>query len=177
MFAATAAAVSGGLRSIPIAFGGGLLLGMITNWVAGYPSPHEFLSFAKDIHGFNESVPIVVLLAGLIVLAIDRSRRGGSAADDTPPPDLLSKLPPWRRMIPWLCLLTFLVAQIFFLADDFWLPQIAGGLSLSIVFMSFVVVTGMGGMVTLAQAAFVTTAGLTAGWMMNTYNVPFFPAL
>ena len=49
--------------------------------------------FAKDITGFNSAVPFVLLLVGLVVMARDRSRRGGSAADEVPPPDYLADLP------------------------------------------------------------------------------------
>jgi ABC-type branched-subunit amino acid transport system ATPase component/ABC-type branched-subunit amino acid transport system permease subunit len=54
-----------------------------------------------------------------------------------------------------------------FVADDFWASQVASGLVLSLVFLSFVVVTGLGGMVSLAQATFVTTGGFVAGWLVN----------
>ena len=48
---------------------------------------------------------------------------------------------------------------ILLLSNNFWAGVMAQGLCLSFVFLSFVVVTGMGGMVSLAQATFVTTAG------------------
>jgi ABC-type branched-subunit amino acid transport system ATPase component/ABC-type branched-subunit amino acid transport system permease subunit len=60
-----------------------------------------------------------------------------------------------------------LVWYVQFVADDFWASQIASGLVLSLVFLSFVVVTGLGGMVSLAQATFVTTGGFVAGWLVN----------
>ena len=40
-------------------------------------------------------------------------------------------------------------------------------MALAIMFLSFVVVTGIGGMVSLAQATFVTASGFTAGWPVN----------
>ena len=60
MFVATAAAVLGRLRGIPLAFAGGLLLGVLQNLVIGY------VNFAKNINGFNSSVPFVLLLVGLV---------------------------------------------------------------------------------------------------------------
>ena len=53
----------------------------------------------------------------------------------------------------------------------------ATGLTLSLIFLSFVVVTGMGGMVSLAQATFVLMAGLTTGMLINRYEWSFFPAI
>ena len=51
---ATAAAVWGRLRSIPMAFFGGLAVGVVQNLFVGY------VPFAKDVDGLNSSVPFVV---------------------------------------------------------------------------------------------------------------------
>jgi ABC-type branched-subunit amino acid transport system ATPase component/branched-subunit amino acid ABC-type transport system permease component len=169
VFVAAAAAVLGGLRSIPLAFVGGMVLGAAENLVAGYVH--------VDISGFNSAVPFVLLLVGLVLMARDRRRRGGSAAEEVPPPDYLADLPLWRRALPWTCALIFLVVYILFLANDYWVSVIATGLTLSIVFLSFVVITGMGGMVSLAQATFVITAGLTTGVLYNRYGWAFLPAM
>ncbi len=169
MIVASAAAVIGGLRSIPLTFIGGLALGIFQNLVAGYVK--------VDIAGFADSVPIVALIIALLILARDRSRLGGSAADDVPPLEYLTLLPMWRRAAPWVAATAFLVVYILFLADDFWAGTMAQGLALSLIFLSFVVVTGMGGMVSLAQATFSTMAGLTTGLLFNQYGVPFFLAI
>ncbi|HEU5308549.1 MAG TPA: ATP-binding cassette domain-containing protein [Acidimicrobiia bacterium] len=171
MFVATAAAVLGGLRSIPLAFVGGLLLGIAENLVVGY------VSIAKTISGFNSAVPFVLLLLGLVVMARERSRRGGSTADETPPPDYLADLPWWRRALPWAIAVAFLIVYILFLANDFWVGVMASGLTLSLIFLSFVVVTGMGGMVSLAQGTFVLVSALTTGLLMNRYEWAMLPAI
>lgn len=170
MFAAAAAVVVGGMRSIPYVFAAGLCLGVVQDLVTGYAS------FASSITGFNQSMPTVILLVALLVLARDRSRRGGTTADETPPPDYLSDLPPWRRAAPWIVATAFLVIYVLLLANSFWAGVMVQGLALSIVFLSFVIVTGMGGMVSLAQATFVTTASLTAGLLFQDYHVPFLAA-
>ncbi|MCU1484908.1 MAG: transporter related [Actinomycetia bacterium] len=171
VFVASAAAVIGGLRSMPLAFAGGLILGVAQNLVFGYAT------FASDIRGFNSSVPFVVLLGGLVLLARDRARRGGSAAEDTPAPDFADDLPPWRRALPWVIATGGLLLYILVLADDFWVSTIATGLALALVFLSFTIVTGLGGMVSLAQAGFVSSAALTAGVCLGRYHWPFVPAL
>ena len=38
---------------------------------------------------------------------------------------------------------------------------------MGLIFLSFVVITGIGGQVSLAQATFVTAGGLAAGWALN----------
>ena len=173
-FVAAAAAVLGGLRSVPLAFAGGLLLGVAQNLVFGYGSDIQAI---QDIPGFNGSVPFILLLVGLIVMARDRRRRGGSAAEEAPPPDYLADLPLWRRALPWTLGVIFLIVYTLFLANDYWVGVIATGLTLSLIFLSFVVVTGMGGMVSLAQATFVLMASLTTGMLMARYQWSFFPAI
>jgi ABC-type branched-subunit amino acid transport system ATPase component/branched-subunit amino acid ABC-type transport system permease component len=170
LFVAATAAVIGGLRSLPIAFVGGLFLGVAQNLVAGYAS------FASRIHGFNSSVPFVLLLVALVVLGRDRARLAGSAAESAPPPDHLSELPPWRRRWPWAAGTAALLVYLLYLADPFWTGLVTKGLAFALIFLSFVVVTGIGGMVSLAQAAFVTSAALTAGLLLS-HGVPFPVAL
>jgi ABC-type branched-subunit amino acid transport system ATPase component/branched-subunit amino acid ABC-type transport system permease component len=170
VFAAAAAAVIGGLRSIPLAFAGGLLLGVAQNLVTGYAT------FAASIPGFNESVPTLLLLVTLVVMGAERGRRAGSRSEESLPPDYLAHIPRWRRALPWTLGLVFLVFYILLLSNKFWAGVMAQGLALSLVFMSFVVVTGMGGMVSLAQATFVTAAGLTTGVLFQHYGLPFFGA-
>jgi len=166
MFVSATAAVLGGLQSIPLAFAGGLLLGVIQNLVAGYAT------FAQNINGFRTSVPFVLLFAGLFVLARSRARVGSAASADTPPTDHLADLPPWRRRAPWVAAVAVLVVYTLVVADQFWSGLIALGLAMALVFLSFVVITGLGGMVSLAQAAFVTTGALTGGWMVA-HHAPF----
>lgn len=157
LFVSAAAAVLGGLRSVPRAFVGGLVIGIAQNLVLKYAT------FAKGISGFNASVPIVLLLGGLLWMGSGGMRSAGSTADAAPPADHTADLPPWRRRLPWVVAGTGLMAYLFLVADAFWIGLITRGLALSLVFMSFVIVTGLGGMVSLAQATFVTAASLTTG--------------
>ena len=54
----------------------------------------------------------------------------------------------------------------FLRADTYDQTVIANGLAMAIIFLSFVLVTGLGGMVSLAQATFVTVGGFAAGWAL-----------
>jgi ABC-type branched-subunit amino acid transport system ATPase component/branched-subunit amino acid ABC-type transport system permease component len=170
MFIAIAAAVLGGLRSVPLAFAGGLLLGMLENLVARYAT------FADDIQGFGSSVPFVLLLVGLLVMSRDRTRRGGTITSAPPPIDWTDDLPRWRRALPWAVAVVLFAVWVFFIVNEFWLGLLTGGLAYAVVFMSFVVVTGQGGMVSLAQAAFVSMAALVAGLCMVSWDWPWLPA-
>ena len=175
MFIAAAAVVLGALRSVPLAFAGGLFLGVAQSLVGKYAA--DWLPFAEDIPGFRNSVPFVVLLVGVLVLSRDRNRRGGSVVSQPPPVDYTEDLPQWRVRLPWA--IAFVVFFVFsmFIVDDVWIGLFANGLALAVVFMSFVIVTGQGGMVSLAQAAFVMVAAFIAGRFMVEYNWPWIVAL
>lgn len=170
VFVATAAAAIGGFRSIPLAYAAGLALGVAQNLVAGYAS------FAQSIEGFNTSVPFVALLIAVLIFGRSRARQAGSVAEDAVPALLPDDRPAWRRHAGWAVPSLLLLLYLFFAADGYWVSVFTGGLALTVVFLSFVVVTGLGGMVSLAQAAFVTASGLTAGLLMDQYHVPWLVA-
>ncbi|WP_436786002.1 ABC transporter permease subunit [Yinghuangia sp. YIM S10712] len=170
LFVSAAAAVLGRFTSIPIAFGGGLLLGVVQNLVAGYAP-----SWTEKITGFRTAVPFILLFVGLLVLSRG-TRSAGTAAVDAPPPDYLAGMSPLRRWAPWLVAGVFLAVSLYTWTTAFWIGLIAQGLAASLVFLSFTVVTGLGGMVSLAQATFVTASALTAGLLMS-HGVSFFLAL
>jgi ABC-type branched-subunit amino acid transport system ATPase component/branched-subunit amino acid ABC-type transport system permease component len=170
---ALAVVVLGRLRSIPIAFIGGLGLGVVQNLVAGYST--VFLpKFLTDLSGLKAAVPFILTVVLLLVLGRERGRRAGSVADDLPRPDHRHGMSALRRRLPWVIWTLILIVY-----SQQWLPWswiragtyeqtiLAQGLAVAIIFLSFVVVTGMGGMVSLAQATFVTAGGFAAGWTLS----------
>ena len=175
-----AVVVLGGLRSIPIAFAGGLALGVVQNLVAGYKG--SFLpNSLSNLTGLNAAVPFVLTGVLLLVLGRDRSRRAGTVADDVPKPDHRRGMSALRRRLPWAIWTLILVGFACgwspigrFRADNYSQTVIANGLAVAIIFLSFVVVTGMGGMVSLCQATFVTAGGFAAGWALTWHwpNIP-----
>jgi ABC-type branched-subunit amino acid transport system ATPase component/branched-subunit amino acid ABC-type transport system permease component len=158
-----AAVVAAGLRSIPIAFVAGLLLGVLQNLVFGYAP-----GFLTDISGFLSAIPFILTVLLLFFLGFDRTRAAGSVADESPPEDHRAGLPAWRRVLPWGVAITALVVYELWFASEFWSSLIAKGIVLGIVFLSFVVITGLGGMVSLGQATFVTASAFTVGYLVNT---------
>lgn len=162
VFTSFTAAVAARLRSVPIAFIAGIVLGAIQNIVYGY-SP-EFLT---AISGFRQSVPFILLFVLLFFVKGRGERAAGSVAEEAPVTDNADDLGPWRRRAPWIAAGALFVFYGFFMADSYWTGVLNRGLVLSIVFLSFVVVTGIGGMVNLAQATFITTGGFVTGWLVN----------
>ncbi|HVM63505.1 MAG TPA: ATP-binding cassette domain-containing protein [Acidimicrobiales bacterium] len=163
---ALAAIVFAGLRSLPLAFAGGILLGIIANMVAGYGD--SFIpGFLLHLSGFRTAIPFILTIIGLMLLSLRKGRAAGTVAREMPTPDLRRGLPQWRRMLPWTIFIIVGVIYTIGFSGTYWSSQIALGLCLAIIFLSFVVVTGIGGMVSLAQATFVTTGAFAAGWALK----------
>ncbi len=166
LFVAAAAAVLAGLRSIPIAFVAGVGLGVLQNMVVGYAP------FAQKVTGLGATVPFIVLLVAIWFLGRDRGRKAGTAAESSMFEDYLDDVPRWRRALPWGLASAALLVYLMFFADRFWAGIIATGVALGMVFLSFVVVTGLGGMVSLAQASFVSVGAVTAGLLLS-HHTPY----
>lgn len=169
LFVSATAAVIGRFASVPLAFAGGLGLGVVQNLVAGYAS------FAEGITGFRTAVPFLILFGGLLVLT-RRARTAGVTAVEPPPPDHLAGASWGRRWGVWAAGGVLLGTAFYTVTTPFWSGLLAQGLAVGLVFMSFTVVTGLGAMVSLAQATFVTGAALVAGLLMSR-GWPFAAAL
>lgn len=169
LFVSATAAVIGRFASVPLAFAGGLGLGVLQNLVVGYAS------FADSVTGFRTAVPFLILFGGLLVLT-RRARAAGTAAVDVASPDHLAGAPWGRRWGVWAAGAVLLGTAFYTVTTPFWSGLLAQGLALALVFMSFTVVTGLGAMVSLAQGTFVTGAALVAGLLMSR-GWPFFAAL
>ncbi|WP_411104450.1 ABC transporter permease subunit [Streptomyces sp. cmx-4-9] len=169
LFVSATAAVIGRFASVPLAFAGGLGLGVLQNLVAGYAS------FAERITGFRTAVPFLILFGGLLVLT-RRARTAGVEAADAPPVDHLAGASWGRRWGVWAVGAVLLGTAFYTVTTPFWSGLLAQGLAIALVFLSFTVVTGLGAMVSLAQATFVTGAALVAGLLMSR-GWPFAAAL
>ncbi|CUU56657.1 Branched-chain amino acid ABC-type transport system, permease component [Parafrankia irregularis] len=170
VFVAIAAAVVGGFRSVPLAFAGAVLVAVASNLT------YSWAGFAQDIPGFNSALPFLLLIVGLIVMARSRARVAGSIAAESAPPDHRRDQPPWRRVLPSVVGVALLLYGIFVGFDDYWLTLTTRALIFSLIFLSFTIVTGLGGMVSLAQASFVAGGQLLAGYLINQHGFPWWLA-
>ena len=161
VFISFTAAVAARLRSVPIAFAAGIALGIVQNLVNGYAP-----DFLTQVSGFRSSVPFMLLFV-LMFFVPTKGREAGSLAEEAPAVDPRSDLSAWRRRLPWGVAAALFLTYGLFVADAYWSGIMNRGLVLGLVFLSFVVVTGFGGMINLAQATFVTVGGFTAGWLVN----------
>ena len=104
IFASFGAVVFGNMRAIPLAFAGGILLGVLQNLIQGYAP-----DFLTGIAGFRTAVAFIILLVLLIAKGgARRERVAGIVAEEAPPPDHRAGWPPWRRRLPdWQADLVF----------------------------------------------------------------------
>jgi branched-chain amino acid transport system permease protein len=165
------AVVIGRMTSLPLAFAGAIGVGLLQQvWIKVQPNSGFFSS------GVSASIPFVVMLVflvgysfskrGLRSEAFEVDRRGGVGRHGDAPP-----LPPshgWRRAIGPLALAVVLAAlpvlfgnvEILGVSlDEFWVGVFAQGLALAVIFLSYTLVTGEGGLISLCQ---ITLAGIGA---------------
>ena len=169
-----AAVVLGGLRSIPIAFVGGLLLGVIQNLVAGYSDD----VLPELLERPRRAQVVGAVLARDRAAAVRRSRSDRAARARSP---TTSRHPTTARDCrscdvgsrgrcgPSSCSRSRCgwFGWDWLRADAYDQTVIAQSLAMAIIFLSFVVVTGMSGQVSLMQASFVTAGGFAAGWALT----------
>jgi len=152
-----AAAVVGGLVSLPLAFGAGITIGVAEGVLSRYTA----------LPGLTETVPFVMMLAALLVRRSFRSELS---------PAPLSKNPAIRpgtgRFWPGVTALCAMVAVVPALS-----PAQTVTLRLTISFtllaLSLVVLTGWVGQVSLAQGAFFGLGAFMAATLGNRAGLPF----
>jgi branched-chain amino acid transport system permease protein len=166
-----AAVVIARMTNLPLAFAGAIGVGLLQQlWIKIQPDSGFFSS------GVSASIPFVVMLVFLIAYSfsakglrseafeLDRRSAGGSHGDAPP-------LPPargWKRAVGPLAMAVVLaalpllfdnvtIAGITF--DQFWVGVFAQGIALAIIYLSYTLVTGEGGLISLCQ---ITLAGIGA---------------
>jgi branched-chain amino acid transport system permease protein len=171
----TAAAIAS-LRSIPVAFVAGLLIGIAQQILTlALPSSSSLAASFRQ-----EALPFI-LLAG--VLLFNKSlRRIEESADplasvDPPPPPPASQIRDRRLELPtkwgWRALLVAFVVSVLTWMPPNWVFGVFGvGIAFSIIFLSMTLITGMSGQVSLCQMAFAGIGGFAAGQLANHLNLP-----
>ena len=171
LFVAICGAVLGRFQSVFWAAAGVILISLVSDLVVSY------WTWASNVPGFSDSVPFLFLVIGLVVVGQRRGRIAGSVAADPPPPDYHQDLPWWRKSIPGAIGAAVIIIWVFFILNSYWDGIAVQGLIYALIFLSITIITGIGGMVSLAQAFFVSGGGLVAGLLIQRYGLPWIPAL
>jgi branched-chain amino acid transport system permease protein len=165
LVAALAAAAVGAFQSLPLTLAGGIGLGVVQEVIGGYLPSGTILS-----SGLRPAFPFVVLA----VLLVGRRRLGQGAGVGDPltvcdPPAASFRAP--RRMEEvalgsrafGILLVVVLVIVALVVVPGNWEFTFTQGIVLAIVFLSITLLTGMGGQISLCQAAFAGVGAFTVG--------------
>jgi branched-chain amino acid transport system permease protein len=175
LVASLGAVVIARMTSLPLAFGGALLIGLAQE-VSREWLPDSGV-FAK---GFRPSIPFIAMLVFLLAyqglkgerFEVDtRSTRLDRPEAPAPPP-----LRGWRAALGPLLLGCALLSVPLWLSD-FWVGVVGQGMGLAILFLTFTVVTGEGGMVSLCQMTLAGIGGFTAAKLATDSGWPLGLAL
>jgi branched-chain amino acid transport system permease protein len=184
MAAAFAAVIAAQLRNLPVAVLVGLLMG-----IAGAVIPHYMSASSSFTAAVIPSIPFAVTAIFLVYFLIRRGRISetegvggaldraiavhGDAKAISATADPSEATLGWR--LPILGLLV--VAALPFILHGFWIGLVAAGVAYGIIFLSFSLVVGEGGMVWLCMATFAGVGGLATGQIATTHHLPVLLAI
>jgi branched-subunit amino acid ABC-type transport system permease component len=179
VIAAIAAAVVGGLRSLPLAYAGALALGIVQQMLDRYlPTQSVFAS------GLRPALPFIVLFLVLIFSPAKLLRPAATdplAGVDPPPPapSHLERSDELTKMTRGFAVAFFLVVgyYIFFHANDSWVDLAVRATILSVIFLSITVITGFAGQISLCQASFAAIGACATGQLATRHGFSVIPAM
>ncbi len=166
---AIAAAAWALLRSLPIAAGVAVFIGVLTTVLQGYISTSSF--FYGTI---LPSLPFIFLVGALLFLPKMReldANRDPLATIDPPPPPIAaqSRAPSMNRIIRilwWIVFAGFCISMLTWI-NSAWATVFNNGLTYSIVLLSITLITGMAGQLSLCQATLAGVGAFTAAQLAN----------
>jgi branched-chain amino acid transport system permease protein len=186
--AAFAAVIAARFRSLPMAVGVGLAMGVVTSLIQRYLPPSS--NWTTEI---VDAVPFMFIALFLIYNLVRRqeneSERVGGALDRAITPQgsnqlagstadaldsgsfgLIGKFAGPAALIVVAALLPILV-------QGFWVGLMAQAFAYGIIFLSFTLVTGEGGMIWLCQITFAGVGALTASQLATNHGWPVLAAI
>ncbi len=142
---AFAAAILGRLRSLPLTFAGAILLGMAQSY------SRTFLDLSGRWQNLSGALPSLFLLVALLFLPQDRLEIQQFA-----PSRRIFRIPRLREAAVGFAVITiFMLGMSYLLGDISGLNRLTAVMTLAILAMSLVPLTGWAGQVSLGQAFFV----------------------
>ncbi|HEY2427589.1 MAG TPA: ABC transporter permease [Acidimicrobiales bacterium] len=171
--ASLAAVVAAQLRSLPLAFGGAVLLGLLQELSVKYLPSSGVLS-----SGIRPSLPFMLMMvfllgyqgygSGRAVAATRVATRAVSTEDVT--------AGPWVRPVG-LAVIVALVVAVSFMLPNYWVGIVGSGVCLSIALLSYSVVTGQAGIISLCQISFAGIGAVATAQLASHEHVPALVAM
>lgn len=165
---ALAAALVGRLSSVGVAVAAGLALGSVQSMIQLATTKEWWPDWAAK--GFTDLVPLAVIVVTLFVAGKTLPTRGTAAPDELP--RVPRPTPGAPRMLRTVAAIGVGVALLVAL-DGSYRFGLVTSMILAVVFLSFVVLTGLVGQISLAQAAIAGIGGFTLSKLGDGAGIPF----
>ena len=159
---ALATALLGGFERIAPVVLGGFAIGMLQSEMLFLRSQHDWLPGS----GLSELVPLVLILVVLVLRTRPLPSRGVLLRQD------LASAPRPRSVLRTTVIATALAAVAFVVTSGATRAAIVGSLIFGVIGLSYVVVTGFTGQISLAQLTLAGVAGFLLGPLSTTWRVP-----
>jgi len=160
---ALAAAILGRFQWMGVAVAAGLAIGMLQSEAQYFVSQHTWLPSS----GVPELVPLLLILGVLVIWSKPLPSRGAVVQRT------LGRAPrPNRVAIPTLVATAVAIVALVVLQHE-WRAALITSFIFGILSLSYVVVTGFAGQVSLAQLTLAGVAGFLLGPLTTNWNVPF----
>ncbi len=187
--ASFAAVVAAKLRNLPVAVGVGLLMGVATSLIQRYLPPAS--QWTTEI---IDAVPFIVIALFLIYSLVRRGRVGesegwGGALDRAIAPQGESQLAGSTASMLETSSLSFfgkyagplllivVVAALPMIVHGYWVGLFAQAFAYAVIFLSWTIVTGEGGMLWLCQITFAGVGALTTAQLATNHGWPVLAAV
>ncbi|MGD9958300.1 ABC transporter permease [Nocardioides sp.] len=165
VISALAVALVGLLKSFWGAFVAGVALGGFQAWMTYESAQPWWPSWAKV--GLTDAVPFLVIILVLVLFGHGIPARGRIAEPRLP----AVTIPRIRPVLATLCTLVTVLALV--MTSGNYRYAIFSSIILTILFLSFTVLTGYLGQISLAQMAFAGTAGFALSKIQENVGIPF----
>ncbi|MFZ4719559.1 MAG: ABC transporter permease subunit [Ilumatobacteraceae bacterium] len=162
---ALAAALIGRLQSIAITVAAALTLGAFQSVVGFQTTKPWWPKWA--VTGLSDAVPFIVIIVVLFLIGGSLPTRGEAEADPLPP-----VIRPKNRP-PVVAALVVAGGAAIILTDGTYRFGVISSMIISVIMLSLVVLTGLIGQISLAQAAIAGVAGFVLSKLTTGWGVPF----
>lgn len=166
--ASLAAALVGGLRSIPISFAAAILIGVVSSAISGIDQTSTLLSL-----GVQPSLPFLVM--GVTLLLRPRGVTAGQAARKALEPAI--KLDSLRVHLAKIAPGTAVILVLPLILSGYWTGVVGLGLIYGVIFLGYTVALGNAGLLPLGQAALCGIGGFIGGTLAASHGVPMLIAI
>ncbi len=160
-----AAAVVARLRSVPLAFGIALAMGVLQSVLIDVAPTGSLLATAVQ-----PAIPLIVLIIFLLVGPTIEQTSTTQVIVAGDRPVLKSNATRTVRAVRFGVVLAIAII-VPLLLTPYWMAAVAAGITMGVVFLSFIVL-GSGGITSLGQAAYAGLGGFFAAFLITSHGYP-----